>query len=137
MSYNNIADGIYIIKKNSEKLGSLIDHYGIVDIGNLFNHPQSDGSHPIVYEQVFPKIELNWLRNTGTWKIVSRIKNEYITQAKQRLNKAFLNPEYDLFENNCEHFARYVVEGEKYSTQLQSAVLVAGLAVLTYFIFKD
>ena len=38
---------------------------------------------------------------------------------------------YDLFGNNCEHFARYVALGNRESTQVQGAVVLTGLAALT------
>jgi hypothetical protein len=36
---------------------------------------------------------------------------------------------YDLFGNNCEHFARFVASGTKESKQLQVVVLLGAAAV--------
>jgi hypothetical protein len=55
--------------------------------------------------------------------------------ALQRLKVAAANPDYDLFGNNCEHFARFVATGVRESTQLRAAVVVVGLAALTFFAF--
>lgn len=138
MPYNGLKDGIYIIKRKAQKIG-IIDHYGILDVGNLFNHPHSDGEQPIVYHMIDEGLTLQWLQDTGPdpWEVESHLKDKYIPDAQKRLNKASKNPHYNLFGNNCEHFARFIVEGEKYSTQLRVAAVIAGLGVLIYFAMRE
>jgi len=48
MPYQNHPDGLYLLKQASEKSGIAIDHYGVADIGNVLEHPESDGSHPLI-----------------------------------------------------------------------------------------
>lgn len=57
--------------------------------------------------------------------------------AKVRLKETFRNPEYDLFGNNCEHFARFVAFNQKYSSQILIGTrgLVA-TGFLAYHLFK-
>jgi hypothetical protein len=46
--------------------------------------------------------------------------------------------EYDLIKDNCEHFARYVTEGQKQSTQVQTFGLVAAwLGLLGIAVFAN
>jgi hypothetical protein len=50
--------------------------------------------------------------------------------ARYRLEIAFGSPTYNLFGNNCEHFARFVATGVHESTQLRTAAVVAGVAAI-------
>lgn len=128
MPYMNLNDGLYLLRKDSEKFG--LHHYGILDVGNRIRHPRVRGEQPVVIHQTPPTIRIDWLQSTGPWEIHQRITDE--TEAIQRMNQAFSNPSYDLFGNNCEHFARYVATGVRESTQLQAAGFIAGLAVLAW-----
>jgi mannitol-1-phosphate/altronate dehydrogenase len=53
-----------------------------------------------------------------------------------RLEAAQTRQVYDLLFSNCEQFARFVIEGESYSTQARKVMLIAGLMVGGYFAFK-
>lgn len=128
MPYLNLNDGLYLLRKDSEKFG--LHHYGILDVGNRIRHPWVHGEQPVVIHQTPPSIRIDWLQNTGPWEIHQRILDE--PQAILRMGQAFANPGYDLFGNNCEHFARYVATGVRESTQLQTAGILTGLAVLIW-----
>ena len=128
MPYQQFADGLYLLKQNSQQKG--VDHYGILDVGNRIELPKVDGSHPVVVHQTPPAVSLHWLQDTGVWDVLGKITDEQ--KAIQRMKKALENPKYDLFGHNCEHFARYVSTGRRESTQLQAVGLVAGLAALVY-----
>ena len=135
MPYQNYPDGLYLLKQPSEKNGIAIDHYGIIDIGNVLDHPQLDGSHPVVIHQTPPNIRINWLKDTGHWNILGKVVD--VPSAKMRLREAFTNPRYDLFGNNCEHFARFVAMNQHSSGQLFWGVAgVTVTAVLGYHMFK-
>ena len=129
MPYQQYSDGLYLLKQKSEEKG--VDHYGILDIGNRIGNPQVDGSHPVVIHQTPPSIKIDWLQNSGVWEILGRITDEQ--DAIARMTSAFQNPNYNLFGNNCEHFARYVATGRYESTQLQAVAVVAGLATLVFY----
>lgn len=128
MPYGNLQDGLYLLRQPAQKPG--IHHYGILDVGNRIGHPRVDGQQPVVIHQTPPKLRLDWLQDTPPWEVHLRITDEKV--AIQRINQAFSNPRYDLFGNNCEHFARYVATGVRESTQLQAAGFIAGLAVLAW-----
>ncbi len=128
MAYQDLADGLYLLKQKSEAKG--VDHYGILDVGNRIGHLNVDGKHPVVIHQTPPTIRLDWLQDTGAWDVLGRITDE--EAAKARMTAAFNNPNYDLFGHNCEHFARFVATGRSESTQLQAAGFIAGLAALAF-----
>lgn len=51
--------------------------------------------------------------------------------ALRRVAIAARNPKYDLFGNNCEHFARYIASGKRESHQVRGFVaFAAGLLLL-------
>ncbi|PIX17870.1 hypothetical protein CO110_00130 [Candidatus Desantisbacteria bacterium CG_4_9_14_3_um_filter_40_11] len=120
--------------QKSKTKPNLIDHYGILDIGNILNHPQGNGEMPIVIHQAIPYVRIDWLMSTGCWETIGKVKDSEIENAKIRIRKAIKNPSYNLFGNNCEHFARYVVAGIRESKQLQTAVGVATVGTLLYLV---
>ena len=128
MPYQRLIDGLHLLKQKSQAKGA--DHYGILDVGNRLRQPNVNGTQPVVIHQTPPSIRLDWLQNTGQWQVLGKITDE--VAAIVRINEAAARPDYDLFANNCEHFARYVATGTKESTQLQAVVIVSGLAALTY-----
>lgn len=127
MPYQGFSDGLYLIKRRSSEKG--VDHYGVLDIGNRIRHPQVDGINPVVIHKGANGNQIDWFQNTGIWETVSKVIDE--SGAIARLSEALKDPNYDLFGNNCEHFARFITTGKKESTQIQAAVMVVGLAVLT------
>ena len=136
MPYQNIEDGLYVIKQKAVKNGIAIDHYGLLDIGNILEHENIDGKHPIVIHQTPPSIRLNWLKDTGMWEIVGKVID--LSGAKERLKEAIKTPGYDLLGNNCEHFARFVAFNKKYSSQLiWGAVGIVALGFLAFNLFKS
>lgn len=128
MPYQNLNDGLYLVRQKSAAKG--VDHYGILDVGNRINHPQVLPIQPVVIHQSPPRIQIEWLQNTGEWIVLGNITDE--ADAIARMRKAAENPNYDLFGHNCEHFARYVATGRRESTQIQVAVAVAGLVALAF-----
>jgi hypothetical protein len=128
MPYQGHADGLYLVARRSPEKG--VDHYGIVDIGNRFRLVGADGINPVVVHQRPPAIAAEWLKNAGPgdWRVLGKIGDE--VYAIERLRQAAANPGYNLFGNNCEHFARFIATGVRQSTQLQVAGIVAGLAAL-------
>lgn len=137
MPYQGYPDGLYLTKQKSQIKPDLIDHYGVIDIGNILNHPQGNPDMPIVIHQALPSIRIDWLMNTGTWQIMGRVRDEELANAQERIQKAIEDPDYDLFGNNCEQFARYVTTGKKESKQLQTAAGIAvALTALVILVWK-
>ncbi len=129
MPYQNLIDGLYLVKTKSVNKG--VDHFGILDVGNRLGHPAVDAVHSVLVHQMPPAIRLDWFHEVGgAWEVLGRIEDEQI--ARDRMNRAFKEPTYDLFGHNCEHFARYVATGKRESIQLQAVGIVVGLAALAF-----
>jgi hypothetical protein len=123
MPYQHLSDGLYLLRQWSPEKG--VWHFGILDVGNrIKNRSINRGSQPIVIHQTPPTIKMEWLRETGAWEVLGRIADEKI--ALLRINEAAKNPTYDLFVNNCQHFATYVATGVRQSTQVQVGLAIAG-----------
>lgn len=116
MSYQGFSDGLYLAKQPVVKNGIIVDHYAVIDIGNVLRLKEVFGNHPVVVHQTPPQIRLNWLKDTGRWEVMGKVVD--IEGAKSRIAEAFKNPMYDLFGNNCEQFARFVAHNKRYSGQI-------------------
>lgn len=136
MPYQGYPDGLYLAKQKSRIKPDLIEHYGVIDIGNTLNHPLGIIGMPIVIHQAFPYIRIDPLSNTRRWEIMRKVEKWELKDSIQRIQNAIKNPNYDLLVNNCEHFARYVTTGIKESKQLQGAVGVIALPAFLYLIWK-
>lgn len=132
MPDRRLESGLYLIKQKSEVKNIVVDHYGILDIGNRLK--LANAWQPIVIHQTPPRIRTDWLANTGNWAVLGRIADEQF--AINRINKALENDTYDLFGNNCEHFALYVAHGKRESTQIQGIVFTIGLILLLLLTMK-
>jgi hypothetical protein len=127
MPYNGLADGIYLVcQKAREKMG--VDHYGVLDIGNRLNIAGVCDDQPRVIHQTPPQITVSSLIETGAWEVLSQALNE--TEASIRFWRAIKDPVYNAVTNNCEHFARFVITGNRESRQLQTVVIVSGIVTL-------
>jgi hypothetical protein len=126
--YQHLEDGLYLVHQKSAAKG--VDHYGILDVGNRIRHPQIRAQQPVVIHQRPPRIQIDWLQDTGEWTVLGRITDE--ADAIARMRKAAEDPTYNLFGHNCEHFARYVATGKRESRQVQAVVILAGLVAIVF-----
>ncbi|TGL21712.1 hypothetical protein EHQ46_07605 [Leptospira yanagawae] len=114
-----LTKGLYLLKRPAEKYWGLVDHYAVMDVGNTSSLFPNVGQRPIVIEKVEGKgIIASY--NSKNWTILGKVKDHHILSATLRLIQALENPTYDLFGNNCEHFARFIAEGKKESEQVNS-----------------
>lgn len=133
MPYQSLDDGLYLIHKPSTE--KVVDHYGVLDIGNRISHPRVDGFNPVVIHKGRNGNRIDWFQDMGTWTVIGKVNDE--VGAISRLKEALKDPSYDLFGNNCEHFARFITTGKRESKQIQAAVVITGLAVLTTLAIKS
>lgn len=130
MPYQNLEDGLYLVKQKSLDKG--VDHFGVLDIGNRLGIPAVQFYwQPVVIHQTPPSLKIDWLQDTGMWQVLGKITDEKMAVA--RVVQASKNPAYNLFGNNCEHFARFVATGSRASYQVQVVVAVTGLAALSLY----
>ncbi|CAN5651661.1 hypothetical protein BH20ACI4_BH20ACI4_27600 [soil metagenome] len=128
-----LSDGIYLVKRQSVVVFSK-EHYGVIIVGKLLNQLGFFDNHPRVFHLTKEGIHIDLLPKFNNWNSLGAVNSLQIQTAIVRLKFALLNPNYDLFSNNCEHFARYITEGYKQSTQLQNAGVLGGLAVALIFL---
>ena len=128
MPYQGYPDGIYLLRRPAST--KPLDHYAVLDVGNRLGFINSDGRQPVVLHQTPPRIRFDWLQDTGAWEVIGHVLDE--EDAIHRLHYALQSPDYALFRNNCEHFARFVATGSHESKQIQASVVMAGLAMLIY-----
>jgi hypothetical protein len=124
--FNELPGGVYLARKPAQTL-PVLKHYSVVVAGEPARHFGGDFFSPVVIEQVYPNMTVNWADQTGVWELVGKVPTELEPTAVERAFSSFGEPAYDLLENNCEQVARYITQGNKTSTQLWAA---AGLAAL-------
>lgn len=124
MSYQGFENGLYLASRQVNKAGGLLKHAGVIDIGNVLQHPDFDERFPVLYHQTVSGLIAE--RLIGSWGDLQAIVD--IEGAYERLLYAAENPEYNLFENNCEHFANFMATGQKFSGQLRGVSVLALLA---------
>ena len=126
------TEGIYLVKRKSDVL--VIEHYGVVIVGKLLQQLGFSEKHPLVFHLTEKGICVEWLELFGDFQLLGEVGQREISNALLRLKFAFNNPNFDLFSNNCEQFARYITEGYKHSTQLQNAGVLGGIALALIFL---
>jgi hypothetical protein len=136
MPYQSLGDGLHLLRQRSQSKEGVY-HYGVLDVGNRLNrYPASPyHRHPVVIHQTPPTIRADWLRDTGVWEHLGVVSYGEEAGAIARIMQALRDPGYDLFGNNCEHFARFVTTGRRESTQVNDFVgivllVVAGVVVV-------
>lgn len=77
-------------------------------------------------------LTLRGFANDRMVEVLRTIQHPRLIDAAIRRLNYFLNrgktPRYHLFSQNCEHFARFVVEGKRQSPQVQTGVILGTLA---------
>ena len=122
MPRRKLPPGLYMVKQRSAEKG--VDHYGIADVGNRMGRPELEGQPPVVYHLTPPTIRVDWFE-PAHWPTVWGIIDQ--DGAIERLRAALERPEYNVFDNNCEHFARFVATGRRESVQLRRVVFLSGM----------
>lgn len=126
--FRYLPDGIYLLKQHSSFL--VIEHYGVLITGKFLREFGIYNSEPIVIHLTYPYLRWDWAMNTGSWSLLGQVHSQFVPLALERLRVALQSPSYNLLTNNCEQFARFVTEGEKYSTQVRMGVFLLGIALL-------
>lgn len=127
--FDQLPPGLYLARQRSSEKG--VAHAGILDIGNRLQFEWNTAQRAVVAHQTPPTLRTDWADNTGQWELLARIVDEECALA--RVRAATTAPYYDLFGNNCEHFARFVATGRRESPQLQGAFVIATFAAIALF----
>lgn len=127
-----LSEGIYLVKRKSVILPSVIDHYAVIVVGKPLKQLGYSEQYPLVFHLTDEGIRIDWVETSGSWEMLGTVHPTQRQNAIRRLKLAFNNPNYILLSNNCEQFARFVTEGYKQSIQLQNATLLS-IGVIGYF----
>lgn len=128
-----ISFGLYLAKRRSEIKPALLEHYGLLDIGNLLGFPEGVWTGSALIHQAYPYLRVEPLHSLDGWELLGRVSESEMNNVRTRINESLRRPIYDLFSNNCEHFARFAATGSKQSAQLQRAVAVS--CILAAFLY--
>lgn len=126
MKISELFSGLYLIRQKSVKLG--VDHYAILDVGGTLSIGGNRYQQPVIIHQRPPQIQIEFFPESGSWQILGKVREDLLDEAILRINQALQFADYNLFSNNCEQFARYIAEGQRYSTQLQTGVALSAFA---------
>jgi hypothetical protein len=128
---------MFLLKRSSGKY-PLIDHYGVLVTGDFVRDLGINTSAPVIIHQTYPTVRVDWADSSGNWDMMGEVLPPHVPFAIERVSMALSNPNYDLFANNCEQFARFVTTGQKTSTQLWAWGFGTALALfLVYASQKD
>jgi hypothetical protein len=136
MLHHELPDGMYLIVGRAPK--KLVDHYGVLDIGNRTGVQGKDDSGPVVIH-LTSDVGLLWQPRDSILRDWNVLAGPVVDEAPAiaRMNEAAANPAYNLTENNCEQFARYVITGKHESKQLQAVGWVAAGAIAAAIFFGN
>jgi hypothetical protein len=123
-----LRPGLYVVTRPKQG----VTHFAILDIGNRLGLPVPRRGVATIVHMTPAGLGWNYFSEPGQWLLAGPVDNEHL--AKPRLLEAMKNPTYDVFGNNCEHFANLVSKGVRKSSQVAAGVIaVAVLAGLAYF----
>jgi|ERR1700686_725399 len=128
-------EGMYLLKRPSSY--ALIEHYGVLVTGNLVRELGINRVAPVVIQQTLPRARVDWAEETGKWNMVGQVDPQMVRSALERVSVAFSDPDYDLFANNCEQFARFISVGQKTSTQLWAIGLGGAFVFALWLLSRD
>ena len=122
MPHEGLADGLHLARQTGLKVkGYPVTHYGIIDVGNALGIPGVETEKgPTVIHQTPPEIQFEHIGADPPWEITARVED--IEGAKCRTVEGLKTPEYNMFTNNCEHFAKYVARDSKVSGQVIAGI---------------
>ena len=135
MPFQGLDDGLYLVKRHIEGKQKGFWHYGVIDIANVSGILQIPGPFPLLIHQIPPGLRSEYIFDFNGFEFMGKVMPEFEHEARQRIWETWKNPKYNLFGNNCEHFARYVTTGKKESKQLQAFGGIAALAAVCVVCF--
>jgi len=126
MTYDELGDGIYLLRRRS--VGVLIEHEAILVVGEPCRQLWPDGPRTRIVHQTPPRLRTDSPEEFGDCLLLGRVDDQ--VGAIARIRYAHTRPDYDPLFRNCEHFARFVVNGQPVSPQLWIAGVAIGAAWL-------
>jgi hypothetical protein len=123
--------GLHVVTR--PKLGGLVTHVGLVDVGNQLRLGARPGAGPVVVHHPPNGLVAVYAADSGVWEAAFAVSN--VAGVRERVSRAFEDRTYNLFGANCEHFISFALSGERKSPQLQAALTIAAIAIGAALIF--
>jgi hypothetical protein len=133
--FSNLPEGLYLVKRPSQY--PLIEHYGVLIVGQPLRSFGIYRDEPVILHRTDLGVRADWVGQMGPVHILGQVPPHLVSLAVARFSVALRENNYDLFTNNCEHFARYVTEGQSYSTQVAVVVTVGLLALAVWAVNRS
>ena len=126
-----LRNGVFLVKRPGMISGGY-DHYGVLISGLALKKLGFDPRFPVVIHKTNEGIVPEWVDYSAGWTYVSATQS--VDAAIDRLSNSLFDPSFHLIFKNCEHFARFVVEGIAESTQIQNLVGLGGIGLAIYLV---
>ncbi len=124
---HRLSEGIFLVKRKS--VYPLIEHYGVIVIGRHLESLGFYDKRPRVIHKTDSGIYAD-VFNANEWQRLKFVPANQVNKEIVRIKIVLKSSTYHLFFRNCEHFARFVVEGIEYSTQVQIGFVAVTAAVI-------
>lgn len=121
--------GIYLVKTTSQLLPNALYHFGVLIAGSNLRRVGYSDTHPLVFHLTDRGFQVDWIEIFGNPEILGKVDSVNELPALRRLGYASAYLNRWQAGNDCEHFARFVAEGYKQSTQFQNIGVLSGLAL--------
>lgn len=125
---HQFGEGIHLVKRRAVA-SKAAEHYGFAVVGDPVKYFSSPSSGSIVIHKTNIGIHPDPF-DPFLWEKVKTLDGNVLA-AVARAHHSYRDA-YNLFFDNCEHFARFVVTGIKESTQIQN---LAGLGLIGFGIW--
>lgn len=132
IDFSKLGPGLYVVMR--QKMGGLVTHVGLLDVGNQLRLDVQARHGPVVVHQPPTGLVAIYAAGSGDWETVVAVMN--VSGVRERVVKAFEDRDYDLFGSNCEHFVTFALSGEKKSPQVRTVLTIIGLAVAVSIVFN-
>lgn len=132
---HQFEEGLYIVKRRAT-LPPGKEHYGIAVVGKYIKDFYPLWNTSMVIHKTNQLGRHCDFFNPSEWERVEKIPDTHLAQVIYRARISWWDP-YDLFLDNCEHWATYVGTGKKESSQVQSFVKFGLGAAVAYFLLRD
>jgi len=126
-----MESGVVLIKRSGMK-SHAYDHYGVGICGSALKDLGFDPRCPVVFHKTNIGIIPDWADVSGDWEYAGSAAS--VDDAVARLRMKMSDHAYDLISKNCEHWARFIVEGTEQSTQVQTVVAFGSIGVALYLL---
>jgi hypothetical protein len=126
LSNQPLPQGLNVVRRLSTDKGVM--HFAILDVGNTaFGLP----SAALLWELAPSGLHARVYDSREGWVGAVRIADQLgAIERLRRIHSSDTSIRYDLFTNNCEHFASHIAEGRRQSPQVAVFISLCGAVAI-------